>query len=525
MAATEPLDDRRESASPGAQVAAAGAWGMGGRAILLIGNFVATPFTIRLLGPPAYGLWALLQTILGWGFYADAGMGTASTKLGAGCYARRDDKGEGSVVWTALGLTSVITTTVAVALAVGAPYLLVHLVHVHTRLLSSAIVALRVTCAILLLQAVAGILNTPPLIRLQLRRYTMVTTTANLVAIAGVPIALAIFAGGVLTASTVLLASSFVTVFGVLRLAISYQPAVRHPSFDKRVMRQLLSYGGATTIGGLATIPLTSAERFFLAANHSTSTVAYFAVAATLATTIQVLPEQLSAPLVPAMATLEASGRMAELRALYHQALAAMFLVLTPVAILLALVAHPFLSLWAGALYGLHSTGPFLLALLGVWLNSFSWVPFSYLQASGRPRLFAYIEIAELPFYLVGAWFLTARFGAMGAAIVWSARFGIDVILLLFVVGRKAGFPMVPLSDRRIRSVCAPALLGIVSAAVAVVSHGLVIRVLCAGVLGAVYCIAAWRLVLSRNERASVLGMTIDRLRGSPRPRHARRSS
>jgi O-antigen/teichoic acid export membrane protein len=524
MAAREPVEDTHDGASPGAQVAAAGAWGMGGRAVLLIGNCVAAPFTIRLLGPSAYGLWALLLTILGWGYYADAGMATASTKIGADCVAHGDDQAEVAVVWTALGLTSVITTAVVVVLALGAPFLLSHLMHVHTSLLSSAVVALRVTCAVLLVQAIAGVLNTPPLIRLQLRRYTMVTTTANLVTVAGVPIALAIFSGGVLTASTVLLASAFVTVLGVIRLAIAFQPAVRHPRFNKQVMRQLLSYGGATTIGGLATIPLTSAERFFLASNHSTSTVAYFAVAVTLATTIQVIPEQMLVPLVPGMATLAASGRLAELKSVYRQALAGMFLVLTPVAILLALVAHPFLSLWAGPLYGLHSTGPFLVAIIGVWFNAFAWVPISYLQSSGRPKLFAYLEMAEIPFYLAGAWFFTERFGAMGAAIVWSARFGLDAIMLSFIVWRIGGLPAIPLSNRRFRSLFAPAVLGGASALAATVSHGLVLRISCAGALGAAYTVVAWQLVLSRGERDALIRMLVAIVRPGPRPRHARRA-
>jgi O-antigen/teichoic acid export membrane protein len=522
MVGREPSDDTHDRAT-GAQVATAGAWGMGGRAVLLIGNCVAAPFTIRLLGPSAYGLWALLLTILGWGYYADAGMGTASTKIGAECVAHGDDQGEVAVVWTALALTSVIATAVAVALALGAPFLLAHLVHVHASLLRSAVVALRVTCAVLLVQAIAGVLNTPPLIRLQLRRYTMVTTTANFVAVAGIPIALAIFSGGVLTASTVLLASALVTVFGVIRLALAFQPAVRHPRFTKQAMRQLLAYGGATTIGGLATIPLTSAERFFLASNHSTSTVAYFAVAATLATTIQVLPEQLLTPLVPAMATLAASGRLAGLRSVYRQALAGLFLVLTPVAILLALVAQPFLTLWAGPLYGLHSTGPFLVALIGAWFNAFAWVPISYLQSSGRPKLFAYLEMAELPFYLTGAWFFTERYGAMGAAVVWSARFGLDAIMLSVIVWRIGGLPAIPLSERRFRALLAPAVLGAASALAATCCHGLLLRISCAGVLGAAYTVVAWQFVLSRGERDAVIRMVIAMLRPGRRPRHALR--
>jgi len=81
------------------QVATASAWGFGGRAILLLVNLCATPVLIRLLGPASYGLWTLLLLAVTWASNADLGMGTASTKFGADCYANHDSRGESSVVW------------------------------------------------------------------------------------------------------------------------------------------------------------------------------------------------------------------------------------------------------------------------------------------------------------------------------------------------------------------------------------------------------------------------------------------
>jgi hypothetical protein len=66
-----------------------------------------------------------------------------------------------------------------------------------------------------------------------------------------------------------------------LLLAVRLQPALVHPRFDRAVFRRLLSYGGALTVAGLALVPLTTAQRFFLAHNHSTTAVAYLGVAGT----------------------------------------------------------------------------------------------------------------------------------------------------------------------------------------------------------------------------------------------------
>ena len=97
-----------------------------------------------------------------------------------------------------------------------------------------------------------------------------------------------------------------------------------------------------------------------------------------------------------------------------------LFLLVTPAAVLLAFVARPFLSLWAGPQYGAHSTAPFLVAVIGVWFDCLAFMPTSYLLSSGRTKMIAYIRAAQLVPYLVAAWILTDRFGVIGAAFAWS---------------------------------------------------------------------------------------------------------
>jgi Uncharacterised nucleotidyltransferase/Polysaccharide biosynthesis protein len=286
------------------QVAAAGAWGFGGRGVLLLANLIETPFLIRLLGPASYGLWTLLLLATNWASYADMGMGVASTRFGAGYYTRGDSRGESPVVWTALGLIAVTTGCVATAIALAAHSVMANLLHVERGLLGAGTVALRVGCAIFVLQSVAGIVNTPQVVRLRWRRWTVLTTVVNLLGTAGAPVALAVFGGGITTVAVVNLATSILLVGVNLLLAVRLQPALLHPSFDKVVFRRLLAYGGTLTVAGLALVPLTTAQRFFLADNHSTTAVAYLGVAGTLATTLQILPEQLTAPFMPGLARL-----------------------------------------------------------------------------------------------------------------------------------------------------------------------------------------------------------------------------
>ena len=290
------------------------------------------------------------------------------------------------------------------------------------------------------------------------------------------------------------------------------------------ILRQLVGYGGALTVSSLAVIPLSTAERFFLADNHSTVVVAYYAVAATLATTLNVLPGVLVGPLLPGLTRLEAQGRLGEHRNLYKKGLSALFLVLTPAAIILAFLAHPFLSLWAGPEYGLHSTGPFLVLVAGVWVNCLAWVPYTYLLSSGHTKILAYVNIAELVPFLVGAWLLTAKFGATGAALVVSAGSAADSVVFFAIVRHVAQLPFSPLSERRFRSIAAPVALGCAAAVAATVGHGLAIRLGWATALSGVYAVAVWRLVLTANEREGLLSLIAEVVRRGPSLGHGGRA-
>jgi O-antigen/teichoic acid export membrane protein len=498
-----------------AQVAAAGTWGFGGRAVLLLANLGATPFLIRLLGPASYGLWTLLVMATTLASYADLGMGIASTKFGAAYYARGDPQGESTVVWTALGLVAVTAGCVATAIALAAHLVVTSLLHIETGLVNAGTVALRVGCALFVVQSVAGIVNTPQVVRLRWRQWTVLTTLVNLLGTIGAPVALAVFGGGITTVACVNLAASLLLAAGNFRLAVRLQPALRHPRLDQAVLRKLLAYGGALTLAGVAIIPLTTAQRFFLAYNHSATAVAYLAVAANLATTLQVLPEQLTAPFLPGLARLEAAGRLQDLRALYRKGLSGLFLVVTPAAVLLAFIAHPFLSLWAGSQYGAHSTAPFLVALAGVWFDCLAWMPISYLLSSGHAKTIAYIRVAEIVPYLLAAWILTQQYGVIGAAVVWSAGCAVDSLLLFGVTRRVASLPFLPLSDRRLRSLAGPLVLGCAALLLTHVTSGLTPRLSWAVALALAYGVAVWNLILSRRERHGILGLVGDALGGN----------
>jgi len=389
--------------------------------------------------------------------------------------------------------------------------------------MTAGTVALRVACAVFVLQSMAGIVNTPQVVRLQWRQLTVLRTFVTVLATIAGMATLALAGGGIVTVAAMGLAAAFLMVAGNLLLAVRFQPALLRPKFDGAMLRKLLAYGGALTVAGLAAVPLSTAERFFLAHDYSTTDVAYLAVALNLATILQVFPEQLTAPFLPGLARLEAAGRVEDLRALYKKGLTGVFLLVTPAMVLLCFIARPFLSLWAGPQYGVHSTSAFLITIAGVWCGCLAWLPVSYLLSSGRTKAIAWIKVAELVPYLAAAWFLTRWFGVIGAALAWSAMCVLESVLLFMVTQRVADLPWLPLPDRSLRSLAGPLVLGGAALLLTYVTSGLAIRLVWAAVLALAYGTATWWLILTRRERRglTVLARNVLR-RGKPLPTLAR---
>jgi len=485
-------------------VARGGLWSVGGQLAGLVAALFLTPFTIRLLGPARYGFWALLQTALGWVGIADFGMSTGSTRIAGERYAKHDGQGEATAVWTAAAITVLFTAVVAGAASAAAPFVVKTLLHVNGQLVGPATTAVRLTAAGCVAAVIMGTTNTPLLLRQHWRSFTLINSGSAVLQVVAIPLLLELAGGGVITAAIVSLATSLLGAAGMIYVAVRLQPRMSRPRLQAKVARSLLAFGGALTIAGIASIVLTSAERLLLAHNRSTVEVAYYAVAMRLGTLLWVVPTAIAQPLFPALVTLHAKGDMDGARLLYRQALQGTYLVLTPLLLVLAFVAHPFLTLWAGPAYGEHSTHPLLVILAGVWFNSIAWLPATYLTAAVRPSFIAKIELAQVIPYVAAAAILTARFGVMGAAIVWSARVAIDAVVFSWTARRMTGVTASPLSSRAARSLVAPMLLG---AALLLVSHatsGLAERAVCGAVLAALYGFIAWRTVLSDRERAGM---------------------
>ena len=106
---------------------------------------------------------------------------------------------------------------------------------------------------------------------------------------------------------------------------------------------------------------------------------------------------------------------------------------MTPLFLVASLMVEPFFRIWIGTDFASKASVTAQILLLGFWINGIAFVPYTKLQAAGKPGTVAKCHLAELiPYFIVlslGLFF----FGVRGAALAFGLRTFADCMLLLFL--------------------------------------------------------------------------------------------
>ena len=478
-------------------------WSAVGQILILVASLLATPFVIRLLGTRYYGLFALLNVLIGYVAFADLGMSAASSKFGADAYAQGDSRDEASVVWTSVVLAVIPACIVAVFLGVAATPIAEGFLHLEPELVDVAATGLRIASLGFVARAISGVLNTPQVVRMRWDLNVRITSGGAILQVISVPIVLAL-GGGLIAAVTVSAAIAVLTAVVHMLVSHHLQPAVWPPSVQRELMRPLMRYGLAMVLSYGTYIFMTNVDRIILARIDSLTAVAYYSVAAAAAAVLNIIPYAVAQPLLPGFSLLLAREERAEARAMYVTLLRVMALTLLPLMALLFVAARPFFQVWAGPTYADHSTVPFLILVIGVAGNAFGTIPGNVLMAADRVWTIARYHVVQLLPYVVATVLLIAAFGPVGAAIAWAAR-----AILTAGLYRWAARAVVPVSEATERPrfaayVIAALILGIPTAAVLLVSPPLLVGSAVMVMALALYAGFVWVRFLSMRERALI---------------------
>lgn len=493
------------------RVARGSLWGLGGQGVTLLVSMIVTPFVIRLMGTKAYGELALVNVIIGYLSFTDLGMGMASTKFGSNAFARRDQQSEAAVVWSSLLLTFITAAFGALILIVLSKSLLPELLRLPSELNDEFVLVIRIAAVGFVARSLAGVLNTPQLVRLRMDLYAAI----NVASIVGQNLAIVVvlvLGGKVVSIVAVIACTSIANALVHAVVSRHLLPPLLKPRISSALIKSLWRFGGALVISGVAAVLLMNSEKLLLTRYASVSALAHYSVAFTLASLFAAIPASLSQSLLPAFSQLHEESARQSLQRLYDRALRGNLLWIAPVALVMCVAARPFFTIWAGPEYGQQSTLPFYILLGGALFNAMASVPYILLVAHGRTGLIARFHWLEVLPYLLFAVLLTVRFGLVGAALAWSLRLVADALLMFWAARHFLGFsfstaqlPQVGYSSA-LAILVIPGLLLWIFVAAPIVQVGTVLA------STVVYGGLVWTRVLTIEERAWAYNMIMGRV-------------
>jgi O-antigen/teichoic acid export membrane protein len=222
------------------------------------------------------------------------------------------------------------------------------------------------------------------------------------------------------------------------------RPATAGVSLRAARLRELLIFGSWMTLSNLISPLMVVADRFVISALLGAAAVAYYAVPSDMLIKLLILPAALSTAAFPAFARLIATDLEAA-AALYRRSLLSILAVMAPLMGLIAVCAHPGLSLWLGAAFADNAATVVAILCLGIVLNSLAQIPLAMTQGAGRVKETSLLHLTEFACYAPALFFATTHFGLKGAALAWTGRAGADAILL-HLLAREALNVRTPLS-------------------------------------------------------------------------------
>lgn len=405
----------------------------------LLAALVAIPLLLKGIGVDRFGLLGIAWMVIGYASLLDFGLGRALTKIVSEKVSTGRASDVPGIVWTSIVIMFGLGVLGACLIAVSAP-VFVEKLRMPDGLRPEAVTAFRVLALSLPVVIIGvGLRGTLE----ALHRFDLsnaVRIPAGVFAVAG-PLFVLPFTPSLIAVVAVLAVGRLASCIAYLTLCVRALPSLRtRVGVQLEPVRKLLSFGGWMTVSNVVSPLMTVFDRFIIGALISTEAVAYYTTPYDMVSKMVMVSAALTGVLFPTFAGIITQDRERVMR-LFGRSVTYVFLVLFPITLVVVALAHEGLTLWGVGPEMARESAPVLQILaVGVLINALALVPFTLIQAAGRPDITAKLHLFELPLYLVAIVVFTRRYGIIGSAIVSAARMTFDAACLFLISRRLVRF-------------------------------------------------------------------------------------
>jgi O-antigen/teichoic acid export membrane protein len=211
----------------------------------------------------------------------------------------------------------------------------------------------------------------------------------------------------------------------------SLSPTDRSPRFTPQLLRTIWRFAAGMSGISVAAIILSQLDKVILSRLLSLEMFGYYTLAGVVSS---VVPVMLAGPIFnaifPRFTSLVTVQDEAALKLLYHQGSQLLAVLVLPITAVLSFFSFDILLLWTGNAKTASVASPIVSVLvIGMALNALMTMPYSLQIAHGWTSIGLYITIFLIITLVPVIYFMTTRYGAVGAAMAWVILNGIYLLI------------------------------------------------------------------------------------------------
>ena len=478
-----------------------------GQILPMFVGVVTIPYIVKGLGADGYGILSIAYMVLGYFGIFDLGLSRATVKFVAEHLSPEKVHKVPELVWTSLSLLALLGCAGGALLAAFVPIAVTHWFKMPASFVGQARTSLFILAAsmpiMLSNDALRGVLEAAQ--RFDLVNCVKVPGSICFYLLAAVAIPLGIHVPGIVFLLVLVRLS---TSFAYLTFCFRVFPNLSNGfHFSRAAIGPLSTFGGWIMVSNITGPIFGWLERFLIASFLSVGMLTYYSVPFDLVSKIVIFPSALAPALFPYFSFHGSRGNATS--SATGQAVKYLLLVMTPGTAFFVFFAKDILRIWLGPQFAANSTVVLQITAVMFFINAFAFVPYSSVQALGRPELKAILDIVALPVYALCCWWLMRRMGVNGAALAKLVMAILDTAFLFAFARRMNAFSLRDcISGPLFRALIASGGLMLLAFLIGSLHVGLVLSM--ALLTGCFVCYTAtfWFTAINPEERITIMGLS-----------------
>ena len=378
---------------------------------------ISTPIFVSRLGTDQFGIWMLVNTLMGVSGIMAFGLTDATVKYVSKYRSIGDEARVVRVVRSTLTMYGVLGVFTALIVFFIAPLLVNHVFKVEEQNIALATRALQIGGIGIAARFFDSVFQSAiyGYERYDLAaRVTMVTNALSI----GMNLVL-VLAGYGLTA---ILVNTFgwIVVGGICKAWITKIKVIKSlvikPVLDRVILKEIFSFGVYSWIQGISGILLGQVDRLLVASLLGTTALSYYAICLQLAQQVHSLLARTTAFIFPLVSAIKEAGSIDSLRSLYFKGLNFTTVAGIAIGFPLFMGAHGVLSLWMGQSFADEASSVLRVLVFSMCIKATSIVPYYYLNGTGFVRLNAVFTLVSGTAVALASFLFIPSLGTIGAA-------------------------------------------------------------------------------------------------------------